>query len=122
MNGGDGYLYFGTMAGALVRVEPRERQIECLGKPLVQSRCEGLVLGPGNLLYGAGGAEYDSHVFSYDRKVRVFTHLGPLEDAAGTQCWLVHDMVRSHDGRLWIAECDVPARAGYLWEVEVRAS
>jgi len=119
INGGDGYLYFGTMGGALVRLAPREREIEYLGKPLVQWRCKGLVPGPGGLLYGAGGADYDTHVFSYDKQARRFAHLGRLEDNGGVCCWLVHDMVRSQDGRLWIAECDVPARAGYLWEMQL---
>jgi len=122
VNGGDGYLYFGTMAGAVVRIQPRERQIEYLGKPLVQSRCKGLIPTSDGLLYGAGGSDYNTHVFSYDRNERRSQYLGALEDAAGTRCWLVHDMERSDDGRLWIAECDVPARAGYLWEVKLNAS
>ena len=122
LNGGDGYLYFGTVGGAVARVEPRERRVEYLGKPLVQPGCKGFVLGPGDLLYGAGGIQGDTHVFSYDRRRHSFTYLGPLETAAGIRCWLVHDMVRSDDGRLWLAECDVPDRAGYLWEVEVPVS
>jgi hypothetical protein len=114
----DGALYIGTASGALVQLEHRGPSVTYLGKPLPAARLKGLLEGPGGLLYGAGGAKYDTHLFTYDRKTGLFHVLGPIADTQdGTRCWLAHDLCMVDDRTLVVAECDNHERASFLFRI-----
>jgi hypothetical protein len=116
----DGRLYIGTSAGVLAQVDRRGPKITYLGKPLAAPRLKGLIEGEDGLIYGACGAEYDTHVFTYDPASRVFTDLGSIVDSRdGTRCWLAHHMCRVDARTFIVAECDNHARASFLFKVEL---
>ncbi len=117
INGGDGFLYFGTTAGVLARLDPRSGSVEYLGHPLPGERMPGLVVGSDGLLYGCGGAAYATRMFSYDRSTRMATDLGPLHDPGlGVSCWCTHCITEARPGLFHVGETDNPDRSGYLWE------
>jgi len=116
----DGRLYIGTAAGVLAQVDHRGPKVTYLGKPWAAPRMKGLIEGEDGLIYGACGAEYDTHLFTYDPGSRVFTILGPIVDSRdGTRCWLAHHMCRVDERTFIVAECDNHARASFLFKVEL---
>ena len=120
INGHDGYLYIGTCGGTLVRLDPRTAKAEYLGKPAPTRRMPGLCLWHDSLLIGAGGDEEGGFVFTYDRKTGVMQNLGPIKAPDGKSLYRVHDFRLSADGKTaYVAETDVPARSGYLWQCEL---
>jgi hypothetical protein len=120
-NGGDGFLYFGSSAGSLVRFDPRAVEARYLGHPLPSGRIAGLVVGRDGWLYGCGGVDYDTHLFRYDRAGGRFEVLGPLYDPARkTSVWHTHALCEPRPGLFYVGETDNMDRSGYLWECEVR--
>jgi hypothetical protein len=62
-----GMIYGGTSDGYLFRLDPEKLTVTNLGKPLMQSRMNGLVRGANGKLYGTGGGKDDmARLFSYD--------------------------------------------------------
>ncbi len=62
-----GIIYGGTSDGYLFRLDPEKLTVINLGKPLMQSRLNGLVRGGDGKLYGTGGGKDDmARLFSYD--------------------------------------------------------
>lgn len=62
-----GMIYGGTSDGYLFRLDPEKLTVINLGKPLMQSRLNGLVRGGDGKLYGTGGGKDDmARLFSYD--------------------------------------------------------
>ncbi len=120
INGGDGRLYIGACGGSLCRLDPRNVEVEYLGKPSPSKRMPGLILWKDDLLLGCSGDEEGGNVFAYDRRTRAFHPLGPIVDSeTGLKLYRVHDMRLVNRKWLYVAETDVPTRSGYLWECEL---
>jgi sugar lactone lactonase YvrE len=120
LNGGDGYLYFGTTAGALARLDPRTVEVTYLGHPLAGPRVSALVLGHDGLIYGSGGTHYDTHLFAYDRESGQSLVLGAIYDPQReTSNWTTHALCEPRPGLFYVGETDNPDRSGYLWECQV---
>ena len=121
INGGDGFLYFGTTTGVLARLDPRTALVEYLGHPLSGERIPGLVVGTDGLLYGCGGAAYATRMFRFDRATRLAADLGPIfDEQRKTSCWCTHSLTEARPGRFYVGETDNPDRSGYLWECSLR--
>ncbi|MCC7353818.1 MAG: PQQ-like beta-propeller repeat protein [Anaerolineae bacterium] len=121
VNGGDGYIYIGTTAGALLRLDPKAVEVSYLGRPLLSPRMPGLVVGHDGLLYGSGGDGYDTHLFACDRDTGRFTDLGQIYDPLRrTSCVTTHFLVEPRPGLFYVAETDNYDRSGYLWECQVK--
>jgi sugar lactone lactonase YvrE len=120
VNGGDGFLYLGTVQGALVRVDPTDPdapKVEFLGKPLPKWRMPALVCGDDGLIYILAGGEYDVHILTYDRQARRFDDVGQVIDHdKGLACFMPHDLTLTPDGVAYAGETDHPERSGYFWE------
>lgn len=120
VNGGDGYLYIGTVQGALVRIDPSDPdtpKVEFLGKPLPKWRMPGLVCGDDGALYIVGGGEHDVHIVTFDRKTRRFRDLGRMiDERTDAPCYMPHDLALTPNGVAYVGETDHPERSGYLWE------
>jgi len=128
VNGGDGWIYIGTTAGALLRFAPLSQGpasgkgpiLEYLGKPLQGERLPGLVVGQDGLIYGCGGCEGDCHLFSYDRHNGRCTDFGQIIDGRRqVACRLTHGLCEVGRGRFYVTETDNMDRSGYLWECRV---
>ena len=119
INGGDGYLYIGSVGGALYRLDPETAEAEYLGKPSPSERMPGLTVWRDGLLLGVTGDEAATNAFVYDREKGSFHNLGPIVAEDGLPIFRVHDLAVVNDTTLYIAETDVPKRSGYLWEAEI---
>jgi streptogramin lyase len=124
--GNDGFIYAGTVAGGLSRLDPETGQVESLGKPFPGQRLAGLVQGPDGLIYGAGNewegpdGEGAARLFVFDPAASQLEDLGRIYDEdrqAGAV--KVHMLVATNDGTLYAGENDNIYRSSYLWECKV---
>lgn len=113
--------YVGTSGGALLAFDTRAARFEYLGKPMMDSRIEGLAVGPDGLLYGCGGW-YGTEVFAYDRAARSFWNFGAIADPElEIRCIIPHDMTLDAEGTIWTGETDMTGRStAALWECRPR--
>lgn len=118
INGGDGYLYFGTTIGELYRLDPENGVHTLLGKPTDGIRLSGLIIGPGDELLGSYGAYDETGLFLYDRKSGEFRDLGRLRDEEAA-CFMIHDIAWDGGVRVFAAETDNADRSSYLWEAHL---
>lgn len=117
INGGDGYLYMGTVAGALCRLDPRAREVAYLGKPVASGRMSDLIVGPDRLLYLGAGALKMTSIVTYDRQSGTFTNRGLIHDEEkDVTDFVVHQMTMTDAGVIYCGETDQPVRSAYLWE------
>lgn len=120
LNGGDGYIYIGTVSGALMRLDPKNEEVEYLGKPYPGTRLAGLCIGRDGLLYGGGGENYNTFIFAYDREKRKFYDLGRVYDPdINDACVIVHHITITENRTIYAAETDNMERSGFLWECKV---
>lgn len=122
----DGFIYAGTVAGGLSRLDPETGQVESLGKPFPGQRLAGLVQGPDGLIYGAG-SEWDgpdgegaARLFVFDPASGHLEDLGQIYDEAlQAGAVKVHMLIAANDGTLYAGENDNNYRSSYLWECKV---
>jgi len=120
INGGDGYLYIGSVAGALFRLDPKGPEIKYLGKPCPGMRMACLTIGEDGLIYGVAGYNRDTSIFAYDRDSEKFYNLGPVYDPErDTICYIAHHVTMTDRRTLYTCETDNPVRPGYLWECKL---
>jgi streptogramin lyase len=117
INGGDGYIYMGTVAGALCRLDPRVPEVTYLGKPVASGRMSDMLVGPDGLLYLGAGALHMTCIVTFDRRRGLFTNYGLIRDQAkNVTDFVVHQMTMTSDGIIYCGETDQPIRSAYLWE------
>ena len=120
INGGDGCLYIGTVAGSLCRLDPRAPEVTYLGKPLPCGRMSDLLVGKDGRLYLGAGCVTMTSIVTYDRDARVFTNYGRVRDEhKGVTDMVAHQMTMTDEGVIYCGETDQPGRSGYLWECQL---
>jgi hypothetical protein len=120
LNGKDGYVYIGSVSGALFRLDPDEVEVEYLGKPVTGLRMAALTLGHDGLIYGIGGMGESNRLFSYDREEDQFRILGAVHDPDRDDYpYITHHIVSSGPDTFFSGETDNPKRGGYLWETQM---
>lgn len=121
LNIGDGYLYFGTTAGTLQRLNPKTAEVELLCRPSSKgsNRLAALAQNPvDGLLYGITGSKYNTELFCYDPvKKKLLATADIVEEKTGNRPDKIHDMVFTDDGVIYGGENDNNDRSGYLWEI-----
>jgi outer membrane protein assembly factor BamB len=118
LNGGDGYIYFGTEAGTLARLNPKSGEVKKLCKPTTSKRLAGLVRNEKDgLLYGACGEDYQVQLFAYDTEKEKLVDMKPIiNNETRERPVRIHHMVITDDGVIYAGENDNRDRPGYLWE------
>ena len=120
INGGDGYLYFGTTSAQLIRFDPKERTCEVLHSVPGARRLAGLDRNPKDgYLYGITGEDYDTKLFCYDTKNNKLLWEEEFVSENGERPVRIHYMTFSPDGRLFAGENDNHDRSCYLWECHI---
>jgi len=120
LNGKDGYIYIGTVSGALMRLDPKNIEIKYLGKPYPGTRLAGLCIGKDGLIYGGGGENYNTYIFTYDREKEKFKTIGRVYDSEiNDACVIVHHITITEDRTVYAAETDNLERSGFLWECKI---
>jgi hypothetical protein len=120
INTGDGYLYFGGVAGSFSRLDPRTGEVKSYGKPCKNRRLAGLCLGKDGYIYGVGGDKSYVTVFRFDPKTERIEILGRIFDETIQESpEKIHDIAITDDGVLYCGENDNDHRSSYLWEVQI---
>lgn len=117
LNGNDGFLYFGTVGGSLVRFNPETLESKSYGCPGSKGRLTGLVRGKDELLYGISGDAHEVFLFTFDTIRECFVDIIPFFDReTGISPDKIHHMVMTADGVIYAGENDNNSRSSYLWE------
>lgn len=104
-----GMIYGGTSDGYLFRLDPEKLTVTNLGKPLMQSRIDGLVRGADGKLYGAGGGKNDmARLFSYDPASGAYNIMGFVDvnrrPYYSWRAYTIGAMAANGDGTVYIGE------------------
>jgi len=120
LNGKDGFMYVTTDLGSLYRLNPKNAEIEFLGRPFASSRLPGLIMDETTgLFYLSGGDDNNCQIASYNRQTGCFKNLGIITDSeTGTECFRTHDIVKINN-TIYVGETDNPNRTDYLWECKL---
>lgn len=120
INGGDGYLYVGSVSGGLFKLDPGTFKIDYLGKPCGGLRMACLIVGDDGLLYGIGGMKEETRFFSYDRSDGRFSILGTIHDLErNAHPFISHHICKKDKRTFFTCETDNAERSGYLWEMRL---
>ena len=121
VNGGDGFLYIGTITGALVRLEPRKTRVDFISKPAPSKSFGALAPPVKGKIYGIAGGGATTQVFSYDLKSGDMVLYGPACDAERkASIFRPHELVLGPNRCLYCPETDNPQRQCYFWEIELK--
>lgn len=106
-----GLIFGGTSDGYLFRFDPERIIVHNLGKPLMQYRMTGLVLGPNGKLYGVGGDDDDlARLFSYSLDNGAFEILGFVDVNRRPyytwQAYVIKAMAVGLDGTIYIGQSE----------------
>lgn len=121
VNGGDGFLYIGSDAGALVRFDPRKLRCELILKPTL-SRLFGALTPPAaGKIYGIAGTGATTQVLSYNLRSNDVVMYGPAYDAErDSTIFRPHELVLGPNRCLYCPETDNPERQCYFWEIKLK--
>jgi hypothetical protein len=106
---GSGMIYGGTSDGYLFRLDPHQRTIANLGKPLSQYHIAGLAFGTKGKLFGVGGDASDmARMFSYDPGTGAYEVLGFVDvnrrPYYSWQAYVIGALVSDTRGTIYLGE------------------
>lgn len=116
---GGRYLYAGTVAGVLARVDTETGAVEKVANAIGAGRFPALAIRDG-VLYGAGGMHGRTQLVRWNTNGGPLERFTELEDAAtGQRPARIHELAVDHQGRIYLGENDNHERSSYLWSVEL---
>lgn len=117
---GGRYIYAGTVAGVLCRIDIETAKVEKIANVMESGRFPALGFGAEGELYGAGGMRSQCQICRFDpmaEKLDVWSDLADLERQEKPA--RIHELAVSADGTLWLGENDNHKRSSYLWSMQV---
>ena len=116
---GGRYIYAGTVAGVLGRIDTETNKVEKVANVTATGRLPALVMKNG-VLYGAGGMNGHTQLIRWDTNTEQIDGYTDLSDPRiQERPARVHDMAVDDEGRLYLAENDNHCRSSYLWMVHL---
>jgi sugar lactone lactonase YvrE len=117
---GGRYIYAGTVAGVLCRIDIEEDTVEKIAHVIPAGRFPAMNFGPCGKLYGAGGMKGQTALFRFDTESLQFKLWDRIIDPeTGEKPARIHDLCVDKMGVIYLAENDNHLRSSYLWSVEV---
>jgi hypothetical protein len=114
---GERYIYAGTVAGVLCRIDTETGAVEKVANAIATGRFPALALREG-VLYGAGGMHGHTRLVRWDTRGGELETYDDLVDAAsGERPARVHELALDDKGRVYLGENDNHDRSSYLWSV-----
>lgn len=114
---GNQYIYAGTVAGVLCRIDVETGAVEKLANAVSTARFPALALHAG-VLYGAGGMNGRTQLVRWDTRSDRLERFSDLEDTAlGQRPARIHEIAVDGEGRAYLGENDNHERSSYLWSV-----
>lgn len=116
---GERYVYAGTVAGVLCRIEAATGAVEKIANVTATGRLPALLIKNG-VLYGAGGMNGHTQLIRWDTKsdrIQGYTDLTDL--ALQERPARVHDVAVDDAEQIYLAENDNHKRSSHLWAVQL---
>jgi hypothetical protein len=117
---GQRYIYAGTVAGVLCRIDTKTDSVEKISHVMASGRFPALRFSEDGILYGAGGMKGYTQVMRWKpgtNKIDSFFSLVDPQIQQGPA--RIHDLAIDNRGRLYLAENDNHVRSSYLWQVDL---
>lgn len=115
---GSRYIYAGTVAGVLCRIDTTTDRVEKLANVMATGRFPALAVAADGTLYGAGGMKGHTQVIRYrpgEKRIESFSEL--VDPTIDDRPARIHEMAVDEGHRLYLAENDNHLRSSYLWTV-----
>jgi sugar lactone lactonase YvrE len=114
---GDRYIYAGTVAGVLSRIDVETGQVEKVANAVTTCRFPALAFRDG-VLYGAGGMHGGTQLVRWNIRSDYLERFSELVDpATGERPARIHELAVDNGGRVFLGENDNHERSSYLWSV-----
>ncbi len=114
---GGRYIYAGTVAGVLSRIDIETGRVEKLANAISTGRFPAMAIRDG-ILYGAGGMNGQTQLIRWDTRADRLERFSDLEDRAiGQRPARIHELTVDDEGRVYLGENDNHERSSYLWSV-----
>lgn len=116
------YIYAGTVAGVLCRIDTHTSRVEKLANMTATGRLPGLTMAVDGTLYGAGGqCGYTQLLRLKPGSDRIESFFGFRDPQSGEQPERIHDIAVDSQNTLYLAENDNHHRSSYLWTAQLDA-
>lgn len=113
---GQRYIYAGTVAGVLCRIDTRTDQVEKIAHVMATGRFPALAIAEDGTVYGAGGMKGQTQVMRWrpgsDRIDSFFNLRDPSINDGPAR---IHELAVDREHVLYLAENDNHQRSSYLW-------
>jgi hypothetical protein len=114
---GGRYIYAGTVAGVLCRIDTTTGGVEKLANVTTTERLPALTIKDG-ILYGGGGVKGRTELIRWDLSTDCIQSYSELIDPQmNDRPERIHDIAVDHNHRLYLGENDNHQRSSYLWEI-----
>ncbi len=114
---GERYIYAGTTAGVLSRIDTQTARVEKIARVMATGRFPALAMRDG-ILYGGGGMKSHTQLVRWDTnssRMDSFTDLTDFE--IDDRPARIHEIAVDAQHRLYLGENDNHERSSYLWSV-----
>lgn len=116
---GGRYIYAGTVAGSLCRIDTATGGVEKVANVITSERFGALTIKDG-ILYGGGGVRGQTELIRWDlstNRIDSWTEL--IDSQINDRPERIHDIAVDNNHRLYLGENDNHQRSSYLWEVSL---
>jgi hypothetical protein len=112
------YIYAGSTAGVLSRIDTATGAVEKLMNVMATGRFPALALRDG-ILYGGGGLRGCTQLVRLDLASGAMASFTDLSEPAGDRPARIHEIAVTADHTLYLGENDHHQRSSYLWQVRL---
>jgi hypothetical protein len=116
---GDRYIYAGTVAGVLARIDIETGNVDKVANAINTGRFPAMSILDG-ILYGAGGMNGQTQLVRWrmtSERLELFRDL--VDEKIGERPARIHELAVDHEHRLYLGENDNHQRSSYLWSVRL---
>jgi hypothetical protein len=116
---GDRYIYAGTVAGVLSRIDTQTCRVEKIAHVMAAGRFPALTVKEG-VLYGAGGVRGYTQLIRWDTHTsRIEGYTDLVDDKLNDRPARIHELAVDDEHRIYLGENDNHKRSSFLWTVRL---
>ena len=115
---GDRYIYAGTVAGVLSRIDIESGRVDKIANVISSGRFPAMAVRDG-VLYGAGGMHGQTQIVRWNThsdRMELFSDL--VDESINERPARIHDLVVDDQHRVYFGENDNHDRSSYLWSID----
>ena len=116
---GDQFIYAGTVAGVLCRIDTRTGAVAKVARAIASGRFPALAYRDG-ILYGGGGFNGHTQLLRWDTRTdRIESRADLIDPTSGETPARIHEIAVAGDHTVYLGENDNHHRSSYLWQVHL---